>query len=50
MHAYIRSVRLLDSQDLDGGGLLTHEEAQRLETDLVTQSRYLYPSIILKGY
>ena len=27
--------RLLDSQGLDGGGLLTHEEAQPLQTGLM---------------
>ena len=34
MHVYC-AVYLLDSQGLDGGGLLTHEEAQPLEAGLM---------------
>ena len=37
---------LLDPQGLDGGGLLTHEEAQPLETGLMN-THTIYPSIRL---
>ena len=46
MHVYC-AVYLLDSQGLDGGGLLTHQEAQPLETGLMNTH---YLSIHLSVY